>query len=488
MRYSVRMALWIGFGLVTGLFLLATVVTVWSVDQVLAIEQELAMLDYAKHHGHLTLADIQEQYIHQAHTIILGDKSHLKHYDAAQQATRDRIRQLTTACRLIGVTEGIDDIRNTSEQVDSYFRETVLEGIDQSNVTAKHEYHNELERFATRARFQILNLNASLEKRSSLTRQKHERFLAYTRRITMIALLLALIMAIAVGVTITRMISGPINRLHEAFGRIGAGDMEARVSPEGPRELKELSSGFNQMADDLADINSRIAINERMAVMGEVAAGVAHELNNPLAVITGYLKLARKATSDEMVGKDLDVIRDEIKNCKEIVQGLLELARPGKLERRSLDVVALVKDTVDRLSTARPEPKADIHMESSAPTAYVFADETAVRRVMNNLLGNALDAAGENGSIKVVIKEGTESIIVSVSDSGPGIALNFREDLFKPFKTTKQHGTGLGLAISHAIVKNHEGRIEVDKGPLGGARFSVSLPVAEPEKNQSEKT
>lgn len=488
MRYSVRMALWIGFGLVTGLFLLATIVTVRSVDQILAIEEELTKLDHAKHHGHLTLADIQEQYIHQAHTIILVNKSHVKHYEKAHQATRDRIRQLIAACRLIGVTEGIEDIRNTSEQMDRYFRETVLEGIEQSNDAARHEYHNELERFATHARKQILELNTTLDQKSLLTRQKHERFLAHTRRVTMAALLLALIMAVAVGVAITKMIGGPISRLHEAFGRIGAGDMAARVPPEGPQELKELAAGFNRMADDLADINSRIAINERMAVMGEVAAGVAHELNNPLGVITGYLKLVRKAAANEQVGKDLDVISDEIANCKEIVRGLLELARPAKVEKRSLDVVALVKDTVYRLSTARPDPKADIHVESSAPTAYALADEAAIRRVMNNLLVNALDATGENGRIQVLIEDDTESIVVSISDSGPGIAPDFREALFKPFKTTKQQGTGLGLAISQAIVKNHGGRIEVDQGPLGGARFSVSLPVAESEKNQLEKT
>lgn len=488
MRYSVRLVLWIGFGLIVGLFLVASVVTVRSVEHILTIEKQLTLVDHAKHHGHLTLADIQQQYIHQAHTIILGDKSHLGHYNEAQRATETRIAQLSVACQSIDSTDGIVEIMATAQKMDRYFRDTVLEGIVTSDAKTKHVYHSRLEAFSNLARTQILDLNTVLDQKNLEARRNHEKSLANTRRATLGAFFSGLIMAVAIALTITRMIGRPISKLHEAFGLIGAGHMQARVSPKGPRELNELGKSFNTMADELVAAHKKVATKERMATMGEIAAGVAHELNNPLGVITGYLKLLRKGDSGEQAQRDLSVIDDEVTNCKGIVQGLLDLARPAKLKKSRMNVVALVDDVVQRLNTSGSRAGATFDVQSSARELNASVDEVAIKQVLNNLVRNAVEAAGDDGEVAIEIADGDDTVTIAVSDSGPGIDTDFEADLFKPFKTTKEKGTGLGLAISLAIARNHGGDISADRGPLGGARFTVILPVnAALEDQEAEK-
>jgi len=242
--------------------------------------------------------------------------------------------------------------------------------------------------------------------------------------------------------------------------------------------LRELAVGFNRMAAALVEMRETATQNERMAVMGELAAGVAHELNNPLGVIKGYLKIVRRDAGNEQLTGDLDVIAEEVQKCQGIVQGLTELARPQGVRLQDTDLAALVQETVERMETTREGPSAKVSCVAPGGPAPAMVDAMAMGRVVANLLNNAFDAAGPDGRVRTEVASDEEHVRISVSDSGQGIAPEIRDGLFKPFRTTKETGVGLGLAISLAIVRSHGGRMDTGIGPLGGACFQVILPRA----------
>lgn len=484
MQLRVRTALLVGFSLIVGFFLLATATTVWSVNRVQGLEVHLAHLDHAKHQGHLCLADIQEQYIHQAHTMILGNQTHMHHYERACEAVQNRLGQLEDSCKAVGVTEGIGEIRQTVDEMHRYFMREVMPSLGIKDDSASQTHNARLEQLTGRARIQVLDLNSRLETQSQAAHGELVAVLSRTQATTVTMFTLAIAASITVGLVLVRMIGRPLTNLHGAFGRVGAGQLETRVTPIGPRELRDLALGFNEMAAALEEMQQQIAQKERMAVMGELAAGVAHELNNPLGVITGYLRIVREACTGDEMAEDLQIIAQEVLNCQEIVRGLLELSRPRKLERVVVDLAQLVQETIERIKRSAPDSAVTVHFEGKVELATASVDDSAMRRVFGNLLRNALDAAAPNGDVDVVVDARDGAVVVSVSDSGEGIAPELANDVFKPFTTTKSTGTGLGLSISDAIVKAHGGHIEVDAGSRGGARFRVVLPVEDPARNE----
>ena len=136
------------------------------------------------------------------------------------------------------------------------------------------------------------------------------------------------------------------------------------------------------------------------------------------------------------------------------------------------------------MNASSPDVGPGFDLQSSSDQINALVDEAAMKQVLNNLVRNAAEAAGTDGTVRIDVTGGADTVDVAVSDSGPGIDLDFEAELFKPFKTTKEKGTGLGLAISLAIVKSHGGDIKVERGPLGGARFTVVLPAGAAVEDQ----
>ena len=218
---------------------------------------------------------------------------------------------------------------------------------------------------------------------------------------------------------------------------------------------------------------------EKMSSLGRMAAGIAHEINNPLAGILLYSSnLVKKVPDLSPLKEGLDIIISETTRCKGIIQGLLEFARDREPQKVVTDINHIVKKSLKIL-------KNEFHIRHITVDQYlggpmlVFLDENQIEQVLVNILLNAIQAIDKNGtiSIKTGVNSERDELKVEITDSGCGISKEQIDRIFDPFFSTKARGTGLGLAVSYGIINNHEGEIKVESQPGQGTRFIVTLPV-----------
>ncbi|MBN2311600.1 MAG: 4Fe-4S binding protein [Candidatus Hydrogenedentes bacterium] len=236
--------------------------------------------------------------------------------------------------------------------------------------------------------------------------------------------------------------------------------------------------------DQLQETREALVQSEKLASMGQLAAGIAHELNNPLGVVLMYSHLLKdENTENAKLMDDLDMITDQADRCKKIVAGLLHFARQNKVEREPTDLCQLVQRAV---KTCPPPSgvRIEVHCDLDDPTVMVDPDQ--MLQVLTNLIGNAYGALPDGGVVAIEMSLTDMQAKIRVSDTGVGIPKEHRDKIFEPFFTTKDvgKGTGLGLAVTYGIVKMHRGDIRVESnadpeaGPTGTV-FTVSLPREE---------
>jgi nitrogen-specific signal transduction histidine kinase len=255
--------------------------------------------------------------------------------------------------------------------------------------------------------------------------------------------------------------------------------------------LKSTIRKLEQSYCELKNVKETLNHREKLASMGQLSAGIAHEVNNPLGVVLMYahILLEQHGQNDEMK-QDLEMIVSQANRCKKIVSGLLNFARQSKIVRQKVDLYSLASYCVDSLCLPG---NIVLRIETSTENLSAEIDKDQISQVLINLVNNSLDAIGENdGSITLLIRGSERDIIFEVIDSGPGIPAKVKEHIFDPFFTTKQigKGTGLGLPVSYGIVKMHSGSIHVESNadPLKGATWTkviVSLPRYEAKQFDS---
>jgi len=228
----------------------------------------------------------------------------------------------------------------------------------------------------------------------------------------------------------------------------------------------------------------RLIESERLASMGQLSAGVAHEINNPLGTVLLYSHLVLKQLrSGDPKRDDLQMIVSEATRCKNIVRGLLDFARQSRVSKAPTDLAALIAEV---LSIAAPHAKqAGVRLASDVPhdLPTMLIDGTQIRQMLVNLVQNGIDAVSDDGEVLIAARLGPdpESVQIKVSDNGCGIPEKDLSRLFAPFFTTKEmgKGTGLGLAIAYGVVKMHSGDITAESEKGKGATFTVTLPIGE---------
>lgn len=244
-----------------------------------------------------------------------------------------------------------------------------------------------------------------------------------------------------------------------------------------------LYEDLEQQMGRLQDTQARLLQSARLAAVGELAAGVAHELNNPLTSILGYSELTLAETSpDNPSRQDLQTIADEAQRARDIVQNLLSFARqttsegqPANLNRIVQETLAVMRHLLEKSGTAVEEEYA----ENMPP---MVADEKQLKQVFLNLVTNALQAMPQGGTLSVrTIRVGLE-VAVSITDTGVGIPEETKKRVFDPFFTTQPSQVGLGLSVSLGIVQEHGGRITVESQKGQGSTFTVWLPVRSPQE------
>ncbi len=325
-------------------------------------------------------------------------------------------------------------------------------------------------------------------------------------------LLAALDAAVVAGLgaaILLRWVGRPLDRLLAAARRLGRGGGLPPLGPPGEEadaSLDRAALAFERTAAALAEERARLAAkvaeleaanarlaeareglvrSETLATVGRLAAGIAHEVGNPLGAVSGYAALARQrlaagappaAVEDFLARIDAEAARIDA-----IVRDLLDFARPSRLDLAPLPVAGAL-EAAARLARMQPRFKGvALVAEGLAALPPVRADERRLVQVFLNLLLNAADAMGGGGEVRVegraVAREEGGGVALTLADSGPGIPPALRARVFEPFFTTKEpgRGTGLGLAVCHGLMASMGGRIEVDEGPGGGARFTLWL-------------
>ncbi len=244
------------------------------------------------------------------------------------------------------------------------------------------------------------------------------------------------------------------------------------------------------IGEDITDsraVQGRIMQSEKLAAIGQLAAGIMHEINNPLATIGACVaamqgKLEDGQATTAALGEYLDIIDREVERCSKIVDGLLDFSRPKGQSKAPLSVHALMDETLFLLKHHQRFKRMMVEQELAPALPRILGNKEQLIQALMALLLNAVDAMDQTGRLTVRAAPASRSdeLVLEVEDTGVGIPREDHAKIFEPFFTTKQpgRGTGLGLSICYGIVEDHRGRIEVDSAPGRGATFRVYLPVA----------
>ena len=286
-------------------------------------------------------------------------------------------------------------------------------------------------------------------------------------------------------------IINPVHRLIRASQQVTEGSLTPDIGPVSSGEMAVLQNTFKEMVAAMgrrrAESQDRLLLSERQASVGRLAAGVAHEINNPLTGVLTYTHmLLRRKDLNEEVRADLQTVAEATERVRKIVKGLLDFSRQTKLDREQVDVNRLISNTIALMENQALVKGIGMAFKPGDDLHTVNMDRNQFQSVLLNVLINALDATKPGDSITVstsnspVVNEaGQEGIEISVADTGCGIPPEHLNKLFDPFFTTKEvgHGTGLGLSVTLGIVQRHGGSIQVTSEVGKGATFTIWVPL-----------
>jgi signal transduction histidine kinase len=316
-------------------------------------------------------------------------------------------------------------------------------------------------------------------------------------------------------VAMTRLIVRPLTGLRYAAERVAAGVFDTRVPVEGGTEVAELAEGFNSMTGqlraqreelqarlvelerrtlDLQAVQEHLVRSAKLASVGQLAAGVAHEIGNPVSAILGFCDILAEGDSTPEEAKDFVLrMKKEAERMNRIIRDLLDYARPSREAQEpegGCDLASVIEDSTSLLAPQKSFREIEVERVLPERLPNVRGSRERLTQVLVNLLINAADAMGGTGLVRVDADllepwrrpDGTtvpRAVRLRVADSGPGISAATLPGIFDPFYTTKEpgHGTGLGLAVCQGIVTSLGGMISADNDPAGGAVFTVVLPA-----------
>ncbi len=310
----------------------------------------------------------------------------------------------------------------------------------------------------------------------------------WRRVITLTGGLQILALLTLTGIVTSVLVVRPIRRLATAMERMKAGDLDVQCEPVGTREIDTVIEGFNTMVDRLREASRaerdtqrrRMERAEHLAAVGEMAAGLAHEIRNPVAGVKAAVEvLARQMPHDDERRTILRQSVMELNRIEGVIRDLLSYARPRPADRVVADLNHIVSDGVMLTTAKAASQEVEVRSRLAPDLPAVQADPLMVRQVVTNLILNAiqsLEGTG-GGSIDVSTALEDDEVLCRVRDSGPGVRMSEADSIFKPFFTTKARGTGLGLSISSRLMELQGGRLRLENAGQPGASFVVSLPA-----------
>jgi two-component system NtrC family sensor kinase len=298
------------------------------------------------------------------------------------------------------------------------------------------------------------------------------------------------VLAAIVSVLLARQMTRPLLSLSRATERIAKGEFGTTVTVSTRDEIGELAGSFNRMGEELnarekklEEARMALVQSEKMAAFGQLGAGIAHEVKNPLAGILGYAQLAlRKIKPDDTTVKNyLEIVEKETKRCKSIIENLLKFARQEKTVMDKVEVATLVDEAMKLVEHQLNMNGVKITKNVAAGVPPIFANSNQLQQVLMNLSINAQHAMEKGGMITISASKLNEKTVeIRVTDTGHGIPKEIMTKIFEPFFTTKPagQGTGLGLSVTYGIIRDHKGTIAVESTVGVGTTFKMSLPIA----------
>ena len=321
------------------------------------------------------------------------------------------------------------------------------------------------------------------------SRQNLVQMLNFIRALALLVAGGVILAGLVLGWWISARVTRPIEQLARGAREVAAGHWEARVEVHSRDEIGQLASAFNEMTRQLAEQRERLVQTERVAAWRELARRLAHELKNPLfplQLTVENLQRAREHTSeqfDEVFFESTATLRAELENLKTIVSRFSDFAKMPAPEFEPVDLNESVRSVVKLFepqlcAVGRPPITPELYLDEKL--ARPQADPTLLRRALENLVLNSLDAMPAGGTLTVRTSQHNGSVCLDVTDTGAGLTPEECARLFTPYYTSKQHGTGLGLAIVQSVVSDHGGKIAVESAPGAGATFRIELPIEHP--------
>ncbi len=315
--------------------------------------------------------------------------------------------------------------------------------------------------------------------------------------------LLAMILVSIIAMRVAHNISQPIRAMAHAARKIAEGDYSQKVEVSSNDEIGFLAKNFNRMVSELVrahhelrewgetlerkvekrtaelkEMQAHLVQSEKLAGVGKLAAGVAHEINNPLTcVLTNSSLMLEDLSPDDPRREDLQTIVDETLRCRKIVKGLLDFARQTKPQKKVLSINKMAEDVVALVRNQASFQNITIRTELDPMLPSVYADADQMHQVILNIVLNAADAMTQGGEIHLKSSCNNNHVELSISDTGMGIPAEIRDKLFEPFFTTKKTGTGLGLSIAYGIMERHKGALKVESQMGHGTTVTVILPI-----------
>ena len=320
------------------------------------------------------------------------------------------------------------------------------------------------------------------------------------------------IATIIIGYLLAQSIAKPILRLRSVSQAVAAGDLNQDTGVRGADEIGELAGAFDIMTlrlrertaeaarlydetldrnQELAEINARLQTaqaqliqSEKLASVGQLTAGIVHDVKNPLAVIKGLAEeLSEEFSVDPSMQDQLKTIRESATKASTIVTDLLKFARQSTPELERRDMRETIESSIRLTEYLARKSHVEIMVDMPEKPVLVWYDAQQIEQVLINLIGNAIQAMKNGGTVRINLSEAENSIAMSVQDNGVGIPEKNLQRIFDPFFTTKPEGegTGLGLSVSFGIITRHRGQISVDSKPGLGTTFTILLPIEQEE-------
>ncbi len=379
---------------------------------------------------------------------------------------------------VIGTVDADTDVRWATATLQNF------ENLEDSASAVINIWDDNVEYFAGAAKIEVGGLHVVTRISVSAAYLTARQLLS---DLIIVGLIIVFIAAIS-AVVVSRKFTAPLESLSAGVRKIAKGDFDVKVDISSRDEIGQLADSFNDMASELLERerslkSAQLALvqSEKMAAVGTLSAGLAHEVKNPLSAVLGYAQLAkRKLSQPDVIKKHLDIIENETRRCNEIIGNLMQFSRQEKGEFTDVAINEVVEKSVGIVDHQLGLKNVHVNMKLAPDIPEIIGNSNQLQQVLMNLAINAQQAMEpDGGTVDIATYFDNDNVYISVSDTGPGISEEVVEKIFEPFFTTKAagEGTGLGLSVTYGIIRDHKGDIRVEKADSGGARFVIALPL-----------